>query len=125
MRPIFAGLAAAAVTALFTITANAADPAGTYLRPSTGTEVGFYECGGKLCAKVSKIKDPAKQNMVGTVIIKGMDKAGDNKWKGDLLNLEDGKTYSGHVTVLSPKEIKLEGCVAAILCKGETWTKVN
>ncbi len=31
--------------------AHAASPYGTWVRPSTGTKVSFYDCGGKLCAK--------------------------------------------------------------------------
>ena len=57
--------------------------------------------------------------------ISGAAKTGENSWKGDLLNLDDGKTYSGNLTVLNDKQLKLEGCALAIICKGETWQKVK
>ena len=105
--------------------AQAADPFGTWVRPSTGTQVNFYACGGKLCAKVAAVKDEARKKEVGTVIMKSADKTGDNTWKGDLLDLESGKTYSGVVTMESARALNLQGCVAMVLCRGETWSKVK
>ena len=37
--------------------ACAFDPYGVWMRPSTGTQVSFYDCGGKLCAKIVAVKD--------------------------------------------------------------------
>lgn len=122
MRPLFAGALAGLFSAWLVSAATAADPYGTYVRPSTGGQVQFYDCGGKLCGKV--VKADKKENL-GKVILSGAAKTGETSWKGDLLNLEDGKTYSGTLTVLNAKEMKLEGCVALVLCKGETWKKVN
>jgi uncharacterized protein (DUF2147 family) len=105
--------------------AFAAEPFGTYKRPSTGTEVEFYDCGGKLCAKIVKVTDTTKQATVGTVIMGGAEKDADTIWKGDLLNTEDGKTYSGVVTLVDDTHVKLEGCgLWGLVCKGETWEKV-
>lgn len=103
----------------------AAEPFGTFKRPSTGTEVEFYDCGGKLCAKIVKVTDATKQSTVGTVIMGGAAKDGDAIWKGDLLNTEDGKTYSGVVTLVDDSHVTLEGCgLWGLVCKGETWVKV-
>ena len=87
--------------------ACAFDPYGTWTRPSTGTQVSFYDCGGKLCAKIVAVKD--------------------ERWKskiGDLLNADDGKIYTGVVTMQGPNALNLKGCVAFI-CQGETWTKIK
>ncbi len=111
--------------AALTGTASAADPHGNWVRPSTGTQISFYACGGKLCAKIVSVKDEARKKEVGTVIMKGASKTGDNKWEGDLLDVESGKTYSGVVTLEGPTALNLQGCVAGIFCKGETWTKVK
>lgn len=109
----------------YAATAFAAEPFGTWQRPSTGSQLQFYDCGGKLCAKVTAVKDEARKKEIGTVIIHGMVKSGENKWEGDLLNLDDGKTYSGVVTLESASALNLKGCVMGILCKGETWRKVK
>ena len=106
-------------------TASAAEPYGVWLRPSTGTQVSFYDCGGKLCAKVVAIKDQTRKSEIGTVIMKGSVKTGANKWEGDLLDAESGKVYSGVVTLESASALSLKGCVAMVLCRGETWTKVK
>lgn len=116
----------AAALALTAAPALAADPIGTWKRPSTGTEIEFSDCGGKLCAKIVKVVDPAKQSTVGTVILGGAEKTGDTTWQGDLLNTDDGKTYSGVVTLVDATHLKLEGCgLFGLVCKGETWDKVT
>jgi uncharacterized protein (DUF2147 family) len=119
-------VAAAAFASLIGV-ANAAEPSGapygTWTRPSTGTQVSFYNCGGKLCGKIASVKDQARKKEIGTVILKGAAKSGDNVWKGDLLDVESGKTYSGVVTLESANALSLKGCVAAVFCRGETWVK--
>lgn len=117
-------IAAAALTLLAASSAYAAEPFGTWTRPSTGTQVSFYDCSGKLCGKVVGVKDQTKKDTIGKVIMTGAAKAGDNTWKGDLLNLEDGKTYSGVVTLEGPKALNLKGCaLGGLVCKGETWVR--
>jgi Uncharacterized protein conserved in bacteria (DUF2147) len=44
-----------------TFAAHTAEPCGTWLRPSTGTQVRFYDCGGKLCGRISAVKDQARK----------------------------------------------------------------
>lgn len=113
--------AAAAALALASTAALAqSTPFGTWTRPSNGTKVDFYDCGGKLCAKVVSSKTPGAN---GKVIMSGATKTGANTWSGDLLNVEDGKTYSGKVTLEGPKALNLQGCAAVVFCKGETWTR--
>ncbi len=111
--------------ALFAGAALAAEPYGTWVRPSTGTQVNFYNCGGNLCAKIVGVKDESKKKTVGTVIMSGAKKSGDNKWQGNLLNTDNGNTYSGYVT-LEGGGLKLEGCaLGGVLCSGETWQRVK
>ncbi len=119
----FAALAVAAF-GLSSAAFAQSSPTGTWTRPSTGTQVNFYDCGGKLCAKITAVKDASKKGDVGKVIMSGADKSGDNTWKGSLLNTEDGQTYNGVVTLEGPKALNLKGCVlGGLVCKGETWTK--
>jgi uncharacterized protein (DUF2147 family) len=103
--------------------ACAFDPYGTWMRPSTGTQVSFYDCGGKL-TKIVAVKDERRKSKIGTVIIPGATKSADNQWKGDLLNADDGKIYAGVVTMQGPNALNLKGCVA-FMCQGETWTKIK
>ncbi len=127
MCTLKSSLAASIAFAAFALsgTAQAADPYGNWTRPSTGTQVNFYNCGGKLCAKIISVKDQTRKTEIGTVIMKGAAKSGDNTWKGDLLDVESGKIYSGVVTMESASALNLKGCVAMVLCRGETWTKIK
>ena len=118
--------------------AQAAEGAfGVWLNPENQSNVEFYRCGDGLCAKVTKVSDgqttddknpdPAKRNrpIVGLVIMEGAKKSGDNKWSGTLYNRADGKSYSGTVTVKSKNSLDLSGCVALVVCRTTTWTRVN
>ncbi len=116
---------------------KAEDAIGVWLNPENGSNVEFYKCGDSVCGKIVKVTDgqqtddknpdPAKrkQPIVGLVIMDGAKKTGDNKWQGKLYNRENGKTYSGTVIVKSKDALDLSGCVAAVLCKTVTWTRVK
>ena len=115
----------------------AEDAFGVWLNPENQSNVEFYRCGEGLCAKVTKVSDgqktddknpdPAKRNrpIVGLVIMEGAKKSGDNKWSGTLYNRADGKSYSGTITVKSKSTLDLSGCVALVVCRTTTWTRVN
>jgi len=104
--------------------ASAAEPYGVWMRPSTGTQVHFYDCGGKLCGKIVAVKDQKRKSEIGTVIMKGAAKTGTDKWEGDLLDVDSGKIYSGVVRLEGPSALNLKGCFL-VICKGETWRKVK
>jgi uncharacterized protein (DUF2147 family) len=115
-------LATVVAVAMFAA-AMAADRFGTFVRPSTGTAVDFYDCGGKLCGKIVGVKDPSRSKEIGTVILKNAAKMENNVWKGSLLNTDDGKTYSG-VVELQGARLSLKGCVMMV-CQGETWQRLE
>jgi uncharacterized protein (DUF2147 family) len=109
----------------FAGSASAAEPYGNWVRPSTGTTLNFYACGSNLCAKVVAVKDASRKGDVGKVIMSGAAKTGDNTWKGSLLNVADGNTYKGTVT-LSGGGLNLEGCaLGGLICKDETLRRAN
>ena len=115
-------LAACAMTFMVS-QALAAEPYGNWVRPSNGAQVTFYDCGGKLCGKVAS--KGASSARVGTVIVSGAVKSGANEWKGNLLNPDDGKTYSGVITLVGADGLNLKGCALGIFCEGETWRRVK
>ena len=104
---------------------NAAEPYGVWVRPSTGSHVRFYDCGGKLCAKVVAVKEAARKGEVGKSILHGAVKSGENTWKGDLTDAGTGKVYAGTVTLQGTGALSLQGCIGGFLCQSETWTKVK
>jgi uncharacterized protein (DUF2147 family) len=117
-------LLAACVLFGFAGAASAADY-GVWERPSTGSHVHFYDCGGKLCAKVVAVKDQARKGEIGKSILHGAVKSGEGTWKGDLTDAGTGKVYSGTVTLQGAGALSLQGCIGGFLCQSETWTKVK
>jgi uncharacterized protein (DUF2147 family) len=122
-----------------TASAQSADDAfGVWLNPENGSNIEFYKCGGDaLCAKLTKVTDgqktddknpdPAKRNqpIVGLVIMENARRSGANKWSGSLYNRENGKSYSGTITVQSKDRLDLSGCVAGVFCRTVTWTRIK
>ena len=80
-------------------------------------------CGGGLADRhVSRGTSKAK---LGTVIVSGAAKTGANEWKGNLLSPEDGRTYSGVITLVGADGLNLKGCALGVFCEGETWRRVQ
>ena len=128
-----AGLLALALASSSASAQKADDAVGTWLNPDNGSNIEFYKCGGEgLCAKLTKVTDgqktddknpdPAKRSLpiVGLVIMENAKKTGANKWSATLYNRENGKSYSGTITVKSKDALDLAGCVAAVLCRTVT-----
>jgi len=137
MTAAAAGLVALSLASAPAAAQKAEDALGVWRNPENGSNVEFYKCGESVCGKIVKVvdgqktddknPDAAKRNrpIVGLVIMQGAKKTGDNKWSGNLYNRENGSTYSGTVTVKSKNELDLSGCVAMVLCKTLTWTRVK
>jgi uncharacterized protein (DUF2147 family) len=133
-----AGLVALALACGGARAQSADDAFGLWLNPENGSNIEFYKCGGDgLCARIAKVTDgqqtddknpdPAKrsQPIIGLVIMENAKKSGANKWAATLYNRENGKSYSGTVTVKSKDAVDLSGCVAAVLCRTVTWTRIK
>jgi uncharacterized protein (DUF2147 family) len=65
--------------------------------------------------------------VIGVLIVLGMKPSGTaNKWSGQVYNAEDGKTYSGSITLVDAKTLTLKGCaLGGLICKNQTWTRSN
>ena len=123
--------------------ALAADPTGTWLTEAGKSRVKIVRCGNALCGTIVWLREPNDPNtgkpktdfrnqdatrrnraMVGIEIVLGMQPSGtSDKWTGEVYNPEDGKTYSGSLTMTGANELSLAGCVLAVLCKSQTWTR--
>lgn len=139
-------LALAAVLALTgSEGALAADPKGVWLTQTGGSRIRLADCAGALCGTIIWLKEPTdpdtgkpkldKNNsdaskrsrpLIGVQIVLGMKPAGTDKWTGQVYNAEDGKTYSGNLTMTGAGSLSLQGCaLGGLVCKSQTWTKVN
>lgn len=102
-----------------------ADPTGTWLRDNGNSRVRFAPCGPNFCGTLTWVKDPSGPAKVGQRIFYDMAPAGANAWAGKAFNPEDGKTYSGKLT-LSGSTMTTSGCVlGGLICRSVSWRKVN
>ena len=125
--------------------AVAAEPTGMWLTQTGTSRIRVADCGGALCGTIVWLKEPndpdtgkpktdknnsdaAKRSrpLLGVQIVLGMKPAGAGKWTGQVYNAEDGKTYSGNLTYSGGDSLQLQGCaLGGLVCKSQTWTKVN
>lgn len=116
--------------------ASAGDPTGTWLRSSGSSKIRVDACGSALCGTVVWEReprkdvynpDPAKRNdpVTGRRVLLGMKPSGTpDQWKGEVYNAEDGKTYTGYVTLQGDGTLKLQGCVlGGLICKSDVWSR--
>ena len=103
-----------------------ADPIGTWLRENGESRVRLAKCGDAICGTVSWLKDPATaKSKVGQRVFFDMQPNGTNSWAGQAFNPEDGKTYSGKMS-LSGSRLTTAGCIAGgFICRSVNWTRVN
>ncbi|PZA09213.1 DUF2147 domain-containing protein [Rhodopseudomonas palustris] len=109
-----------------TTAARADDVVGTWLRDTGASKVKFAPCGGAVCGTLVWIKPgvetPAK---VGQKVFFDMKPTGPNAWAGSAFNPEDGKTYTGKMS-LSGATLTTQGCaMGGLICKSSTWTRAN
>jgi uncharacterized protein (DUF2147 family) len=133
-QAIFLGVMAALA---FITTAFAADATGEWLVADRTARISIADCGEALWGVVSweadpggmdeKNPDPAKRSRptLGLPILLGMKASGANQWSGQIYNSENGKTYSGGLTLINPDVLRVRGCIFAILCGGENWTRAQ
>ena len=119
----------------FVSAALAADATGEWLVAERTARISIADCGGALWGVVSWEADPggaddknpdtAKRGRLtlGMPVLLGMKASGANQWTGQIYNSENGKTYSGGLTLINPDVLRVRGCVLFILCGGENWTR--
>ncbi|MFC2248849.1 DUF2147 domain-containing protein [Labrys portucalensis] len=110
-------------TILLAGAAQAGDASGTWLRENGESKVKIAPCGEALCGSVVWVKDPKHQDNVGKRVFYDMAPSGDDKWKGKAFNPEDGKTYTGTMT-LSGNRLTTAGCVlGGLICRSVSWNR--
>jgi uncharacterized protein (DUF2147 family) len=131
-RAVLFGVLASA----FIAPAFAADATGEWLVAERTARISIADCGGALWGVVSwevdpggvddKNPDTAKRGRptLGMPILLGMRSSGANQWVGQIYNSENGRTYSGGLTLINPDVLRVRGCLFGILCGGENWTRV-
>lgn len=118
-------LALVALLALAPTLARADDPTGTWLRDTGASRVKLAKCGDALCGTIVWLKDTNGPAKLGQRVFYDMKADGENKWIGKAFNPEDGKTYTGKMS-LAGKTLTTAGCaLAGLVCKSVTWSRVE
>lgn len=141
--PAFFALAAALACASSPARAQSAEGAfGTWNNPANGGHIEISQCGEKLCAKIVAIPDndgadgpkvdrrnpdetKRDRPIVGLVILEGAYKADEKSWAGSIYNPEDGKTYAVTLTPKNPTDLDVKGCLMSVICRTQTWTRLQ
>ena len=105
----------AAALALSALTAQAAEPIEGNWKTASGATAEIAPCGGSFCVTLRSGKHNGKQ-------IGKMSGTGDS-YTGEITDPDNDKTYSGSGSV-SGNSLKMKGCVLAVLCKSQTWTRL-
>jgi uncharacterized protein (DUF2147 family) len=137
-------LAATMVLAATPLSAETnADPTGIWLTEAADAKIHVSRCGSGICGIIVWLKAPidpatgrpqvddknsdpalARRPIIGLNIFKGMKPVTERKWSGRIYNADNGKTYASDVTLAGARKLEVRGCVMAVLCGGETWTKL-
>jgi uncharacterized protein (DUF2147 family) len=123
-------------------TANS--PTGIWLTQAGDAKIRVDHCATGLCGTIVWLKTPidpatgkpqiddknanpalAKRPIIGINIFHQMKPVANSKWSGTVYNADNGKSYSSSVAIAGPRKLEVRGCVMAVLCGGETWTKVG
>jgi uncharacterized protein (DUF2147 family) len=119
-------IASAAMLAASGVAAVAGDAKGDWLRDNGASKVRVAPCGGDaLCGAITWLKDASGPAKVGQQVFFDMKPKGENVWTGSAFNPDDGKTYSGKMT-LSGDHLTTAGCVlGGLICKSVSWTRTR
>ena len=128
---------------LISSTAALADVTGVWSTVEGKSHVKIEPCGDKFCGKIIWLKEPntpegkpktdehnsdealRSRPILGLELLSGLVPESKNDWDdGEIYNPEDGKTYASEMTLVSPNELHVKGCVLFI-CKTQVWTKVE
>lgn len=122
----FMTLAAAVALSVAAGSALAGDATGTWMRADGTSKVRISNCGDALCGAISWLKDPENsKGRVGQRVFYDMQPDGANAWAGKAFNPEDGKTYTGKMS-LSGDSLTTKGCaLGGLICKSVSWRRAN
>src|ERR1700748_3555193 len=114
-----------AVLAVSSTVALASDVSGEWARTDAKGRFRFAPCGDAVCGTITWLKDPAGPGKVGQRVFFDMRPKAENVWGGTAFNPEDGKEYSGKLT-LSGNSLVTAGCaLGGLICKTVSWTRAH
>ena len=106
--------------------AMAGDVTGLWMRDDGSAKIRFSACGrGAVCGFLAWKKNPGGPARIGQELFFDMKPDGRDSWAGAAFNPEDGRRYSGKMT-LSGDRLVTAGCVlGGLICKSFDWTRAE
>jgi uncharacterized protein (DUF2147 family) len=134
--------AAAAAVSLLAGGASAAELTGLWRTAGPdGGVIRLEPCGGWVCGRVETSKQlaavPGQKDVLnkdptlrgrpvkGLLMLKVRPLAAARWGEGWIYNPKDGGTYKASIELAEAGKLKLQGCVAPLLCKTEVWTQLK
>jgi uncharacterized protein (DUF2147 family) len=126
--------------------ASLVDPSGTWLTEDGRARVRVEYCGPQqrqVCGYLvwaKQLSDPSgrpftdaenpdrekrSRPTLGHQMILGLKPNADGRFEGPLYNADNGKSYDISLWRAAPSELRVKGCMLAILCGSQTWTLVT
>jgi uncharacterized protein (DUF2147 family) len=119
--------------------AQAAEPLGEWRDEDAKATIKIVDCNSRIWGIIASEKTPGtidKNNpdkakrtrpTLGMPILLNMKKDEDEKdrWEGEIYDPIRGKVFSSSIQVKSTTTLRVEGCVAMVLCGGQNWTRVE
>ncbi|MCJ2068529.1 DUF2147 domain-containing protein [Methylobacterium sp. J-030] len=127
-------------------TARAAEPFGTWLTEDGRARIRTERCGSdatRLCGFVVWGKEPldesgkpkvdrynpspAKQGrpQLGHQLLAGLKQNAEGRFEGKIYNADNGKSYDVTVWSDQPSVLNLKGCMLAVFCGSQAWSRVT
>ncbi len=105
--------------------ALAGDVVGEGGRDDGQAKVRVAPSGAAGCGRVIWLRDPTGPAKVGQQVFFDMKPSGEDVWAGMAFNPDDGRNYTGKMT-MSGDSLITAGCVfGGWICKSVAWTKMK
>jgi uncharacterized protein (DUF2147 family) len=106
---------------------------GLWTNPKGNVIVRIAPCGPQLCGKVvrasakarAKAAERGTENLLGRTMLSGLQPVGPNKWRGKVFVPRVGRNVTGNLSLSGSTRLNVQGCVAGVICKSQSWKRVG
>lgn len=117
------------------------DVVGRWQAQSDNGVIEITRCGASICGNLitsDRLRaDPGQvdgrnrnaslrtRRLAGLSILSGFRRTSNSWTGGTIYDGQDGGTYSATITLADANHLRLRGCIIWLLCKTETWTRIE
>lgn len=104
---------------------------GRWWNSTATVAVDVAPCGSLLCGKVihadkmqqDKARRAGVPQMLGLSVMRNFRAVRPGYWRGTVFVPARNRAFSSTITLLSPQQVKVEGCILGFLCQHEIWRR--